>query len=255
MLFKQYYFRFSLLGTILAITGTALFTSLGVWQTYRALEKQQLQAEMDIKVQQPAFVLNSEADGVNEKKYLKTIATGFYDKSNEVLIDNTVHNGSAGYYVMTPLLLKIPHQEEQIVIMVNRGWVPVGRDRNILPELETPVKEIRIQGVITPPKSKPPLILGELDIQAKVWPYFDSEKYAKRIGQNIMPMIILLDHNDAHGYVREWPKYETKVGMHIGYAIQWYVFALIVIATYFGLNIKKRTLIKRDINDSRTDNA
>jgi surfeit locus 1 family protein len=149
---------------------------------------------------------------------------------------------------MAPFILNVTDKNKQ-VIMVNRGWVPVGRDRNIIPELETPAGEISIRGVLAPPRSKPPLILGELDIENKVWPYFDGEQYARRIGRKVLPVIILLSENGPNGYVRKWPKYEAKVGMHIGYAIQWYVFALIVIATYFGLNIKQR-----DINDSRTDN-
>lgn len=245
MLLKDYYFRFSLLGTILAIAGTALFASLGIWQTYRAIEKQTLQDEMDIKVQQPPFVLNDAIGDLDRRKFLKTEATGFYDEDNIILIDNIVQDGTAGYYVMAPFILN-DAEDEKPVIMINRGWIPVGRDRKIIPELESPAGEISVQGVLAPPRSKPALILGELDSSNKVWPYFDSKKYAERIGKEILPVIILLNESDAHGYVRKWPKYEAKVGMHIGYAIQWYVFALIVIATYFGLNIKKSINQKRD---------
>ena len=244
MSLKNYYFRFSLLGTILAIAGVALFGTLGVWQTYRAIEKQSLQDEMDIKVQLPPFMLNDAIDDpdkndLSNKKFLKAEANGFYDEDNIILLDNIVQDGSAGYYVMAPFILETAGDDRQ-VIMVNRGWVPVGRDRKITPELETPTGTIHIQGVLAPPRSKPPLILGELDIENIVWPYYDGERYAERIGKKVLPVIILLSENDPHGYVRKWPKYEAKVGMHIGYAIQWYVFALIVIATYFGLNIKKK---------------
>jgi surfeit locus 1 family protein len=242
MLFKNYQFRFSLFATILAIIGIIVFSLLGTWQSYRALEKQHMQDEMDEKQQQLGFLLNMETGDISTKKYLKVEAVGHYDKNNEILIDNTVHNGKAGYAVMTPFILKnLPS-----VIMINRGWVPVGRDRNILPEVETPREELRIHGIISPAKSKPPLILGELDTNARVWPYFDIEKYTDNIEHNLMPVIILLDKNDDHGYVREWPKYEAKVGMHIAYAIQWYVFALIVLVTYFGVHIKKR-----EPNDSK----
>ncbi len=247
MSLNNYYFRFSLLGTVLAIAGLALFGSLGVWQTYRAIEKQALQDEMDIKVQLPPFVLNDAVDDLDGKKFLKTEASGVYDKDNIILLDNIVQDGVAGYYVMAPFILETSGGGTQ-TIMVNRGWVPVGRDRKILPELETPTGEIQIQGVLAPPRSKPPLILVEPVIEDKVWPYYDGERYAERIGRKVLPVIMLLSENDPYGYVRQWPKYETKVGMHIGYAIQWYVFALIVVATYFGLNIKKR-----EVDDNRTN--
>ena len=49
-----------------------------------------------------------------------------------------------------------------------------------------------------------------------------------------------MDNDTKHGFVRKWPKYDAKVGMHIGYSIQWFAFALIVLVTYLGVNIKKR---------------
>lgn len=231
----------------MAIVGIAVFATLGTWQVFRATEKQQLQDEMDQKQEQAgSFLLEHKAANLLTKKYLKVEAVGHYDKKNELLIDNTVHNGVAGYYVMTPFILK----DDESVIMVNRGWVPLGNDRNILPEIETPNAELHINGIISPPKSKPPLILGELNTSEKVWLYFDIDKYSNHIHNNLITsVIILLDKNDDYGYVREWPKYEAKVGMHIGYAIQWYVFSLVVLVTYIFLNFKKR-----ETDGSESDN-
>jgi surfeit locus 1 family protein len=235
MLFSNYKFRFSLLGTVLALVGISLFSSLGTWQVFRSFEKQELEKQLHHKQQQQAFKLDRAIENIKQKHYLLAEATGHYDKANEVLIDNVIYKGKAGYHVLTPFVLN----EDQSVIMVNRGWVPVNRDRRILPEIKTPEGKITILGKIAPHKSKPPLILGEIDTSKKDWLYFDKEVFAKKTGTPILPVIILLDKNDANGYVREWPKYEDKVGMHIAYAIQWYVFALIVLVTYFGVNLKK----------------
>lgn len=235
MLFSNYKFRFSLLGTVLALAGIFLFSSLGTWQVSRSFEKQELEKQLHHKQQQQAFQLDRAIENIEQKNYLLAEAEGYYDKANEILIDNSIYKGKAGYHVLTPFVLK----EDQSVIMVNRGWVPVNRDRRILPEIKTPEGELTIQGKIAPHKSKPPLILGELDTSTKAWLYFDKEVFEKKTGKPVMPVIILLDENDAHGYVREWPRYEDKVGMHIAYAIQWYVFALIVLVTYLGVNFKK----------------
>lgn len=247
MLLKNYNFRFNLAATLLAIIGITLFSSLGIWQSYRAIEKQQLQQAFDRKNAQQALLLNKNTDKLVDKKFLGVEALGRYDRKNERLIDNTVYQGMAGYYVMTPFVL----EDTKDVIMVNRGWVPVGRDRNRLPELLTPENERRISGQLAPPKSRPPLILGELPIGKKVWPYFDMEEFRRYTGYNILPLIILLDKNEQDGYVRDWPKYETKVGMHIGYAIQWFVFALIILATYLGMNIKKREMTEHEPDNNQ----
>lgn len=235
MLFSNYKFRFTLLGTILGLIGILLFSSLGTWQVFRAMEKQQLQQNIDIRIQQPPFTLDKRLNNIESRNYNQVEAIGRYDKSNEILIDNIIHNGMAGYHVLTPFILK----KDQSVIMVNRGWVPINRDRKVLPEIKTPEGELHIRGTISPPRSKPPLILGDLDTSTKVWLYFDKIIFEKKSGKKLLPVVILLDKNEAHGFVRKWPKYEEKVVMHIGYAIQWYVFALIVLATYIGVNFKK----------------
>lgn len=237
MSLKHFYFRFSLLGTILAIIGISAFSGLGTWQTYRALEKQQLQQQVEDKAEQESFQLSHSIPDIESKSFVKVEATGRYDKHNEILIDNVVHAKKAGYHVLTPFILK----DDNSVVMVNRGWVPVGRDRNQLPIIETPQEPAIIRGIIAPHKSKPPLILGELDSKARVWLYFDLDKYIERTQYKVLPVSILLDENEESGYIREWPKYDSKMGMHIGYAIQWFVFALIVLITYLGVNIKKRT--------------
>lgn len=236
MRFNNYHFRFSLLGTILALIGLLIFSTLGTWQVFRAIEKEGLQLEMDNKKKASVFYFNKYPEDIASKTFLNAEVEGHYDTSNEILIDNMVHNGSAGYHVLTPFIL----QGDNSVILVNRGWVPVGKDRNILPDLDSPSGMIKIHGIISQPRSKPPIILAEPDSKSKVWLYFDESVFEKMSGSKVMPVVILLSKEDEYGYVRVWPKYEAKVGMHIGYAIQWYVFALIVIATYLGVNFKKR---------------
>jgi len=234
---KNLYFRFSLLGTILAIIGVSGFAALGIWQTLRAYEKQELQQSVDNAAQQEPFNLNNNQSAISTKIYQKVRLTGQYDKNNEILIDNIVYKGTAGYHILTPFKL----ENSEIHIMINRGWVPVGNDRNTLPVIKTPEDVQTIHGIIAPHRSKPPLILGELDTAVRVWQYFDIDKYTSQRHIDLLPVVILLDENDRNGYVREWPKYDAKMGMHIGYAIQWYVFAIIVLVTYLAVNIKKKT--------------
>ncbi len=245
MPFSNYQFRFSLLGTILGLLGILMFSSLGTWQVFRAMEKQKLQNDMDIKIKQDVVILEKNDPSITDKKFIKVKALGRYNQKEEILIDNMIHNGKAGYHVLTPFVLSM----DQSVILVNRGWVPVGNDRNILPDLKAPQGLIHINGVISAPRSKPPLLLGELDTSTKVWLYFDINKFETKFNIKLLPMIILLNSDDKYGYVRQWPKYEEKVSMHIGYAIQWYVFAVIVLVTYIGVNFKKRNNDDRQCND------
>jgi len=248
MLFNKYYFRFSILGTILAIIGISVFFNLGTWQVNRAQLKEKMQHEIESKRIQPSFTLKASINDINDKIHTKVNAYGHFDNKNEILIDNEIHQGKAGYHVLTPLIL----EDKQSVIMVNRGWVPLGRSRDILPELTAPSGNIIINGRISRHKSKPALILDQEDsIPGKVWPYFDSEKYIKHTGYNLLPVVILMDAKADGGYARKWPNFNANKGMHIGYAIQWYVFAAIVLITYLGVNLKKKE--QQDSNDTNND--
>jgi surfeit locus 1 family protein len=237
MLLNKYYFRFSILGTFLAVLGISLFFSLGTWQVNRAGEKEKLQHDIESRQNQPEFILDSSIVDISSKSYVPVKALGHYDAKHEILIDNEVVDGKAGYHVLTPLILK----EDQSVIMVNRGWVPLGRSRDVLPELTTPENSVIIHGRISPHKSKPALILDQGDTEpGRVWQYFDDERYMKHTKYNLLPVVILLDEEQGEGYLRSWPKYSAKVAMHIGYAVQWYVFAAIVLITYIAVNFKKK---------------
>jgi len=248
MLFNKYYFRFSILGTVLAIIGISVFFNLGTWQVNRAELKEKMQHEIESKRNKAAFTLKASMSDIADKVYTPVKAFGHYDAKNEILIDNEIHQGKAGYHVLTPLIL----EDKQSVIMVNRGWVPLGRSRDILPELVTPAGHIAVNGRISRHKSKPALILDQSNTNpGKVWPYFDSEKYAQHTGYNLLPVVILMDDKIGEGYIRNWPKHDAKMGMHIGYAIQWYVFAAIVLITYIAVNLKKKE--QSDINGTNND--
>ena len=54
-------------------------------------------------------------------------------------------------------------------------------------------------------------------------------------------MELRLDPRSEFGFAREWPRIDTKVGMHIGYALQWLAFALIAFATYLYVSTRRRT--------------
>lgn len=236
MLLSKYYFRFSLLGTIMAILGTALFTSLGTWQVYRAQEKHNLQQIMDARHQQDTLNLNNYNSDLSKQIYAPVKVSGYFDKQNEILIDNEVYNGKAGYHVLTPLVFN-----EKSVIMIDRGWIALGKSRDVLPAIATPDTLIEIAGTIAPFKSKPALILDSSFTQTtKVWPFYDHEKFKAYTGYDLLPIMIQMDKDNKYGFIRDWPKYDAKTGMHIGYSIQWFAFAIIVLATYLGLNVKKK---------------
>ena len=88
--------------TLLTIVLIALLLSLGRWQLRRADEKRALfdsfaagtDATQAIDLRTPVL-----------RRYQHIEATGHYDPSRQVLIDNMVQAERAGYFVITPFAL------------------------------------------------------------------------------------------------------------------------------------------------------
>lgn len=235
-MFSAYRLKFSLLGLVMSVLGVVLFSALGTWQIYRALEKQALQDAINARQHQTPLQLHQGNNEINRELYRTVMAHGRFDPAHEILIDNEIHEGKAGYHVLTPLIL-----DDQSAILVNRGWVAQGRSRDELPEYETPQGLITVTGKIAPPKSRPALVLkGNALNPGKVWLFLDLQIYENVTGLKLMPVVIQMDETDPHGFVRQWPSYDARVWMHIGYAIHWFVFAIAVVVIYFAVNIKKK---------------
>ncbi len=71
------------------------------------------------------------------------------------------------------------------------------------------------------------------------WPYLTVELYAAAKGHPVEPVVILQDPADPDGFVRSWPREMPKEGMHIGYAIQWFAFALIALVLWLRLSLTR----------------
>ena len=173
-------------------------------------------------------------------RYARVIARGQYEPEFEILLDNQVYKGQAGYDVITPLHIN----GSSVRILVNRGWVAAGENRNILPVIDTPKGEIEVAGIAQDPYgkffelSKPADIKqGEWQI---VWQNLDMKRYANAVNFTLQPVMILLDAaSTSGGFVRVWPKPELGIEVNRGYAIQWYLMSITLIIIYLVTNFKK----------------
>jgi surfeit locus 1 family protein len=72
------------------------------------------------------------------------------------------------------------------------------------------------------------------------WPYLTVDLYRATVSHPVQPVVILLDPSSEGGFVRDWPREMPKEGMHLGYAVQWFAFALIALAIWVRLSIETR---------------
>ena len=79
----------------------------------------------------------------------------------------------------------------------------------------------------------------------RVWSYPRLEDLERALGQQVFPWIILLDADQADGYVREWRPSVFPPERHLAYAVTWFALALTV-AIAWAVVARKRGGARHD---------
>jgi len=161
-------------------------------------------------------------------RYRTVVASGEYDARRQVLIDNRVHDGRAGYHVVTPLTLA-----DGRTVLVNRGWTPVGASRATLPSVPPPPGKLSVVGTITMPASSF-FELARTPSDGIVWQNLDLERFAAVTGVLVLPIVIEATSEPVpdDGLVRDWPSPDFGIEKHRIYMVQWYAFAALAIVLW-----------------------
>jgi surfeit locus 1 family protein len=234
----KYRFRPRLLPALAAIVFVALFIRLGLWQLHKAEAKQALQDQFDSHLTATPVALPEEIGNPEEWRYRRVKVQGTFDTQYQILLDNQVENGVAGYHVITPL--RIAGNDR--AILVNRGWIPAPAEHSVVPEVTTPPGMQEVTGSLWLPSSK--IFALEAPTASTqwqpVWQNMDMDRYLKSVPLKLYPLVVRLDpDSSAGGFIRNWPRPAARIETHLGYAYQWFGFAATLIAIYLVLSFKK----------------
>lgn len=237
----NYDFTLSIIPTVVFLGLLYLLISLGYWQLGRSDEKKVLLEQQSQRSRDKIVQLTREAEGEAEKlRYREAWVSGKYDREHQFLIDNQVVEGKAGFFVMTPLILDSSNK----AILVNRGWIPVNKDRSVLPNVSFDVEEAMITGRINYFPSVGFKLKGA-EIPTDGWPsvvqIIDKAVLEKRLGYSLFPFQLQLGKDQENGFWREW---RTAVAItpekHKAYAFQWFGLAVTLVILFFWVSSKKK---------------
>jgi surfeit locus 1 family protein len=236
---KNYYFRPGWVQSLAFLVVFPLFISLGVWQLHRVDEKRELMNQRELRHGEPALPATSEAWANDNNRYRRIDLAGEFDVEHQFLIDNQINNQQAGYLVLTPLrIVGLPE-----AVLVNRGWLPVGKDRHQLPDLAIKQAKVRFIGVI----DKLPNVgfkLKGAEIPSPGWPsvvqFADVQRLSERLGYPLLPYQVLLPPDAADTYAQDWKPASLHPETNQGYALQWFSFALVLSIIYVWYGFKPK---------------
>lgn len=223
---------------LLTAAGVALFVSLGIWQLERAAYKQDLERLFEQRLAADYRPLSKDAD-LADIQYRKLRLQGRYDLEHQFLLDNRVHEGRAGYHVLTPFHLL----DSDRVLLVDRGWAPWGERRSPLPSPRAPVDGGEVYGIAFVP-GEPALKLGGFELSGdwpRLIPYVDIAELRRQYTADLLPMVLWMAPEAPGEYLREWDPVWLPPAKSRAYAIQWFSFAAIALLLFFVLNLRKKT--------------
>lgn len=217
-----------LLGGLLVLVVVPLFVSLGLWQWRKADAKLAIQAELDQRSHDAPVTLSATPVDPAALRHHRVELRGTFDPAHQVLIDNRLYRGQAGYHVITPLRLA----GTGMSVLVNRGWVAAPPDHQQLPDVPPPPAMLTLTGIATVPPTRFFTLAPPQRGWASVWQNPDLERFRSTLPYPVQPVIVLLDPAAPGGYVREWPRPDERADRHRSYALQWFGFAAASLAIW-----------------------
>ena len=225
-----------ILPSILITATFAFLVSLGFWQLERADDKRSIEASIK-QANTGSVELIKKEEGLQSKEYYEVRLQGKYLSDKQFIYDNQIVDQVSGYYVLTPYAL----EGQSKAILINRGFIPWNGRRDKLADIvigqET--REIKVQ--ISKPIKRMELKPSEVGIQfPALIQSIDLQDMADRAKIDFSSVIGLLDASASNGFIRKWEPYTGSIEKHIGYAIQWFLMALVLAIIGIRIAIKQR---------------
>jgi surfeit locus 1 family protein len=233
-------FRASWWAVAATVAGMSLFIALGMWQLERANFKDAIESKFQLRLSEPYKALQALED--QDIEYRKLRLEGRYDNTRNLLVDNKLHRGRAGYYVLTPLLLKDSDQ----VLLVNRGWTAWGESRYNLQPIATPDSAEGIAGIAYFP-SESAFQMGGGAVPGR-WtqsapyqliPHIDIDALQAPFEGRLLPWVLWLAPEQPGHYVRDWKPVWMRPEKSRAYATQWFAFSLVALVLFVIMNLRK----------------
>ncbi len=220
----------------------ALLMSLGFWQLHRAQYKRELLATFSKRQQSQAISLTVVSRDPAAWQYQQVKLRGHFDSKHSFLLDNQFHQHHVGYQVFTPFVIAGGKER----VLVNRGWIGVGVSRDKLPHLQQISGVMTLHGLVYRPLKKM-MVLKHITAKQLIWPNriqrLDFNEMARKLGYSVESFVILLNADQAHGFIRQWKPVIMPAAKHTGYAVQWFALAatlmIIILIMFYRMSRKK----------------
>lgn len=234
-------FRPSIAATLATVLVVSVCLRLAFWQLDRADTKARWIQEQVERSSGPPLTL-AQALKLDSPTNYPIEVHGHFDNSRTILLDNRVLERVAGYHVLTPLQSEAGHW-----VLVNRGWIARGADRNVLPDIPAIDGPVTVNG-FTYQYSNRTFTLAEDDLSAPSWPLrlqkIEIDALAGILGVELAPFEIRVTPQSELEAGDQLPRvwHDPVMGpeRHHGYAVQWFAMAAAALIFFIVVSLRRR---------------
>jgi surfeit locus 1 family protein len=233
--------------TLAVILCTALLVRLGFWQLQRLQERRANNAFLLARVEQPPVQLAGQVVDPSQLDLRRATALGTYDFSQEVVLRNQALNGAPGVHLITPLRISGSNE----AVLIDRGWIPFERsDPAQRAAFDQPTGVVEVAGLIHRSQTRLNFLspadpsLGPDRARLDEWFRVDIPRIQQQVPYALTPVFVeegevSLNAASVLASVDRLPQSDVTLdlseGPHLGYAIQWFSFAAILLVGYVFL--------------------
>jgi surfeit locus 1 family protein len=223
--------------TLVVLLGMAFLARLGVWQLDRLAQRKARNAQIIRQLELPPILLTEDPlpDDLSSLKYRRASVSGKFDFSNQVALLHQNHLNSPGIHLITPLVIEGSSQ----AVLVDRGWLPTDQAGSEHWSKFERVGPTTVTGFIQLSQTLPGKAREKApQVPAKPqseWYRVDVEAIQAQMPYDLLSVYVLESPSEK-GEVRlpyqVEPEFDLSSGSHLSYAIQWFIFALILGVIY-----------------------
>jgi cytochrome oxidase assembly protein ShyY1 len=231
-----YHFNWKL--TLFTVLMLPLLVYLGLWQLEREQEKRETQLSYDLRATQPPVPLAGlDWQAIDRLAWLRVEAMGQYDNERQFLLDNRINQSRVGYELITPF------QTDSGLLLVNRGWIAQGADRQTLPDVAVTGDNVRIQGTVYVPGGDIMVLGQEEPAGQNPWPRvvqrLDIAQMSSILNETTLPFSVRLEPGSPGLQQVNWQPVTLSPETHRAYAVQWFFMAVVLVILFLIFSFRR----------------
>lgn len=227
--------RRRLASTFVVLLGMAFLARLGIWQLDRLEQRRARNAELQLALDAPPLDLGS-IDPNGDFEALKdrdVIVRGEFDSSQQILLKLQKWAGRTGAHLVAPLMI----DDGQTAVLVDRGWIPESDAsvENWSKFHEPGLVTIRGYLALSQSLEQPDEVRNQPAEPQRDWYRVDIEAIQAQLPYSLLPFYVAQappPEGNIEPPFRGEREVDLSEGPHLGYAIQWFIFSLMLGGAY-----------------------